>query len=57
MVGRTPWSARDASSRIRHNDISILQAREADGGVVPRGDPRTRGSAPPIMQTVRCLEN
>ena len=33
IVGRTPWSARDASSRIRHNDISILQAREADGGV------------------------
>src|ERR1035441_7511270 len=96
LVGRTPWSARDASSRIWHNGISPWRgargrrgrrpqrgppgpgvrptglptishrrrawrishppicttvsvpgvAQEADGGVVPRGDPLVLGSAP-----------
>src|ERR1039457_1591437 len=30
--------------------------QQADGGVVPRGDPRTRGSAPQSMQTVQYWE-
>src|ERR1017187_5805227 len=30
--------------------------QQADGGVVPRGDPGTRGSAPQSMQTVQYWE-
>src|ERR1035441_1391720 len=49
--GRTPWSARDAlppEPRYRH----LVGGRQGDGGVVPRGDPRTRGSIHDIKQSL-----
>src|ERR1035438_3113402 len=32
----------------KHDNCGLAESQQADGGVVPRGDPRTRGSAPPI---------
>src|ERR1039458_1340967 len=45
-VGRTPRSARVLLDPLFTNEISFIDTSRADGGVVPRGDPRTRGSAP-----------
>ena len=41
MVGRTPWT--------RFSPSRSTPSQEADEGVVPGGDPRTRGSAPHLL--------
>src|ERR1039458_7336718 len=45
-VRRPPRSARVLLDPLFTNEISFIDPSRADGGVVPRGDPRTRGSAP-----------
>src|ERR1022692_4853216 len=44
--GADPRSARVPLDPLFTNKISFIDPSRADGGVVPRGDPRTRGSAP-----------
>jgi len=42
-VGRTPWSARVPLDPLLANRLSRIHPVQADGGVVPSGDPRTGG--------------
>src|ERR1019366_4019939 len=44
--GADPRSARVPLDPFFTNELSFIDTSRADGGVVPRGDPRTRGSAP-----------
>src|ERR1039457_3908368 len=44
LVGRSPWTARDASSRLRYGVIRIMRSARGRRG----RRPRTRGSAPPL---------
>src|ERR1022692_1422376 len=44
--GADPRSARVPLDPLFTNELSFIDTSRAGGGVVPRGDPRTRGSAP-----------
>jgi hypothetical protein len=46
----SPWT------RFSPTKSASYRLQQADGGVVPSGDPRTGGSAPQSMQTVRYWE-
>src|ERR1017187_2990539 len=49
MVGRTPWSAADAPVGLLAPGVMLIPLfRMRDGDSRPQGDPRTRGSPPPL---------
>src|ERR1017187_2609480 len=50
LWGRPPGLRGTPSSRIWDNGASVLQGTTGRRGVVPRGDPRSRGTAPPLAQ-------
>src|ERR1035441_7673734 len=52
VVGQPPWSARDAPvPHLEQRGQHLAACEQADGGVVPRGDPRSGGTAPRSMQS------